>query len=48
MSETQTTTKTTPAEAIVPGTEVAEYKEISKEVIAYNSAKGDEKKILSN
>ena len=44
MSETQTTTKTTPAEAIVPGTEVAEYKEISKEVIAYNSAKGDEKK----
>lgn len=49
MSETQATTQTTtqtPTEAIVPGTEIAEYKEISKEVIAYNDAQGDEKKTI--
>lgn len=45
MAETKTTTKTV-TEVIVPGTELTEYKEISKEVIAYKDAQGDEKKSI--
>lgn len=44
MSNSPTATKT--EEEIVPGTEIAAYKEISKEVIAYNDAKDDEKKSI--
>ena len=39
-------TKANVQEAIIPDTEVAEYKEFSKEVIAYNDAKPDEKKSI--
>ncbi|WP_299880206.1 toxic anion resistance protein [uncultured Cocleimonas sp.] len=44
MSETTTKTATTTDVAILPGTEIAEYKEISKEIIAYSKADSDEKK----
>ena len=40
----ETTTKTATDVAILPGTEIAEYKEISKEIIAYSKADSDEKK----
>ncbi len=40
----ETTTQTATDVAILPGTEIAEYKEISKEIIAYNKADSDEKK----
>lgn len=42
MSETATTTEIT----IVPGTEIKEYEEISKEVIAYDATQGDDKKTV--
>lgn len=42
----ETTTKTATDVAILPGTEIAEYKEISKEIIAYSKANGDEKKSI--
>jgi len=42
MSETATTTEIT----IVPGTEIKEYDEISKEVIAYDATQGDDKKTV--
>ena len=44
MSETTTQTATATDVAILPGTEIAEYKEISKEIIAYGKADSDEKK----
>ena len=40
----ETTTQTATDVAILPGTEIAEYKEISKEIIAYSKADSDEKK----
>ena len=50
MAEATSTTKTTTTSAtnveIIPGTELAKYKKISKEVIAYEKAnKGDKKTI---
>ena len=44
MSETTTQTATATDVAILPGTEIEEYKEISKEIIAYSKADSDEKK----
>lgn len=45
MSETKTATSTTTAD-VVPGTELIEYKEVSKEVIAYKKAEKDDKKTI--
>ena len=42
MSETATSTEI----EIIPGTELVNYKDISKEIIAYEKADSDEKKTI--
>ena len=46
MSETTTATKSATETDVLPGTELTEYKDISKEIIAYNKADSDDKKTI--